>query len=100
MIEIFYQMWDVNIAIAMFAGILGGLMHGFTGWGGAMIMMPIVTLVYGPIQSLGMILIGGMIPINNLQSTIESPDSVKRVKPPKIIIKKTKKAKQSNQLPI
>ena len=47
MIEIFYQMWDVNIAIAMFAGILGGLMHGFTGWGGAMIMMPIVTLVYG-----------------------------------------------------
>ena len=61
MIEIFYQMWDVNIAIAMFAGILGGLMHGFTGWGGAMIMMPIVTLVYGPIQSLGMILIGGMI---------------------------------------
>ena len=36
-------------------------MHGFTGWGGAMVMMPLMSVIYGPVQSLGIVLIGGML---------------------------------------
>ena len=36
-------------------------MQGFTGWGGAMLMMPLITLVYPPVEALALLLVGGLI---------------------------------------
>ena len=39
---------------------LGGFMHGYTGWGGGMVMMPLMTPIYGPVQALALIIFGGI----------------------------------------
>jgi hypothetical protein len=39
---------------------LGGFMHGYTGWGGGMVMMPLMTPIYGPVQALALIIVGGI----------------------------------------
>ena len=36
-------------------------MQGFTGWGGAMLMMPLITLVYPPAEALALLVVGGLI---------------------------------------
>ncbi len=41
---------------------------------------------------------GGIIPKIGLQSTIDKPDSVRRVNPPIIIIKKVKKVKKKSHI--
>ena len=47
-------------------GLLGGLMHGYTGWGGAMVMMPLMSVLYGPVHALAIILIAIMVSLNCL----------------------------------
>ena len=42
-------------------GLAGGIMQGFTGWGGAMLMMPLITLVYPPVEALALLVVGGLI---------------------------------------
>ncbi|MEE3000436.1 MAG: sulfite exporter TauE/SafE family protein [Pseudomonadota bacterium] len=42
-------------------GLAGGIMQGFTGWGGAMLMMPLITLVYPPAEALALLVVGGLI---------------------------------------
>ena len=42
-------------------GLAGGVMQGFTGWGGAMLMMPLITLVYPPVEALALLVVGGLI---------------------------------------
>ncbi len=42
-------------------GLVGGLMQGYTGWGAAMLMMPLITLVYPPIEALALLVVGGLI---------------------------------------
>ena len=36
-------------------------MQGYTGWGGAMLMMPLITLVYPPVEALALLVVGGLI---------------------------------------
>ncbi len=42
-------------------GFAGGIMQGFTGWGAAMLMMPLITLVYPPAEALALLVVGGLI---------------------------------------
>ena len=42
-------------------GLAGGIMQGFNGWGGAMLMMPLITLVYTPAEALALLVVGGLI---------------------------------------
>ena len=41
MIELFQSILTIDLLGAVGIGLLGGLMHGYTGWGGAMVMMPL-----------------------------------------------------------
>lgn len=61
LLELIQTILTIDLLAAIGIGFTGGLMHGFTGWGGAMVMMPLMSLMYGPVQSLGIILIGGML---------------------------------------
>ena len=42
-------------------GLAGGLVQGYTGWGAAMLMMPLMTLVYPPIEALALLVVGGLL---------------------------------------
>ena len=44
-----------GIAILLLATFLGGLVRGFTGFGFAMVFMPLASLVLGPVAALGLI---------------------------------------------
>lgn len=44
-----------DIALLFGATLLGGLVRGFTGFGFAMIFMPLASLVIGPVAALGLI---------------------------------------------
>ena len=39
----------------------GGLMLGYTGWGGAMVSMPFLTILYGPVEALVIMIIGALL---------------------------------------
>ena len=42
-------------------GLAGGLVQGYTGWGAAMLMMPLMTLVYPPVEALALLVVGGLL---------------------------------------
>ena len=60
MIELFQSILTIDLLGAVGIGLLGGLMHGYTGWGGAMVMMPLMSVLYGPVYALAIILMGGI----------------------------------------
>ena len=60
MLELFQSILTLDLLAASGIGLLGGLMHGYTGWGGAMVMMPLMSILYGPVHALAIILIGGL----------------------------------------
>ena len=46
-----------NVALATGAGvaIFNGMIHGYTGFGGALIIIPVLTFLYGPVEAIGMV---------------------------------------------
>ena len=66
MSELIISVLTYEIYLALLIGLFGGLMHGFTGWGGAMVMMPLMSLLFGPIQALAIILVGSMLVCSQL----------------------------------
>ena len=50
----------------MAASFAGGLMLGYTGWGGAMVSMPFLTILYGPVEALVIMIIGAVLLTANL----------------------------------
>ena len=48
LLELIQTVLTIDLLVAIGIGFTGGLMHGFTGWGGAMVMMPLMSLIYGP----------------------------------------------------
>jgi uncharacterized protein len=61
MLEIFYSVLTTDLIWAMVATFAGGLMLGYTGWGGAMVAMPFLTILYGPINALVIMIIGAVL---------------------------------------
>lgn len=49
------QLSDAGIALLFAATLLGGLVRGFTGFGFAMVFMPLASVVVGPVFALGLI---------------------------------------------
>ena len=47
MLETFNIILTTDLIWAMVATFAGGLMLGYTGWGGAMVSMPFLTILYG-----------------------------------------------------
>ena len=46
--------WTVDLAWAFAIATLAGLVLGFTGFGAALVMMPLMAILYGPVEALGL----------------------------------------------
>ena len=46
-----------NIALVIGAGValFNGMIHGYTGFGGALIIIPVLTFLFGPVEAIGMV---------------------------------------------
>ena len=58
MIELFSAplatVWTIDLAWASAVAALAGLVLGFTGFGGALVMMPLLAILFGPVEALGL----------------------------------------------
>ena len=61
MIETFNAVLTTDLIWAMVVTFAGGLMLGYTGWGGAMVSMPFLTILYGPVEALVIMIIGAVL---------------------------------------
>ena len=61
MIETFIAVLTTDLIWAMVVTFAGGLMLGYTGWGGAMVSMPFLTILYGPVEALVIMYIGAVL---------------------------------------
>lgn len=61
MIETFQAVLELRLLWAIGITFLGGLMLGYTGWGGALVSMPLLVLFFGPIEALAIMNIGVLV---------------------------------------
>ena len=61
MLETFIAVLKTDLIWAMVITFAGGLMLGYTGWGGAMVSMPFLTILYGPVEALVIMIIGALL---------------------------------------
>ena len=61
MIETFIAVLTTDLIWAMVVTFAGGLMLGYTGWGGMMVSMPFLTILYGPVDALVILIIGSLL---------------------------------------
>lgn len=61
MSDFFSHLLTFPFIFTLCLGLAGGVMQGYTGWGGAMLMMPLITLVYPPVEALALLVVGGLI---------------------------------------
>lgn len=52
---------DLDLAIALLVAIAAGIAHGFTGFGGALVAMPLYTVLFGPVEALAILVFAGVI---------------------------------------
>ena len=61
MLETFIAVLTTDLIFAMVITFAGGLMLGYTGWGGMMVSMPFLTILYGPVDALVILIIGSLL---------------------------------------
>ena len=61
MLETFIAVLTTDLIWAMVITFAGGLMLGYTGWGSAMVSMPFLTILYGPVAALVIMIIGALL---------------------------------------
>ena len=61
MTETFTAVLTADLMWAMLVTFGGGLMLGYTGWGGAMVSMPFLTILFGPVEALVILMIGAVL---------------------------------------
>ena len=61
MIETFGAVLTTDLIWAMVITFGGGLMLGYTGWGGSMVSMPFLTILFGPVDALVILMIGAVV---------------------------------------
>jgi uncharacterized membrane protein YfcA len=61
MLETFIAVLTTDLIWAMVITFAGGLMLGYAGWGGAMVSMPFLTILYGPVEALVIMIIGALL---------------------------------------
>ena len=69
MLETFIAVLTTDLIWAMIITFAGGLMLGYTGWGGAMVSMPFLTILYGPVAALVIMIIGALLVTGSLFPT-------------------------------
>ena len=61
MLETFIAVLTTDLIWAMVVTFASGLMLGYTGWGGMMVSMPFLTILYGPVEALVIMIIGALL---------------------------------------
>ena len=61
MLEVFVAVLTSDLIWAIVVTFADGLMLGYTGWGGAMVSMPFLTILYGPVAALVIMIIGAVL---------------------------------------
>lgn len=46
---------DTALVYALAIALLNGLIHGYTGFGGALLMVPLLSILYNPVEAIGMV---------------------------------------------
>ena len=69
MLEAFIAVLTTDLIWAMVVTFAGGLMLGYTGWGGMMVSMPFLTILYGPVEALVIMIIGALLVTGSLFPT-------------------------------
>ena len=69
MLETFIAVLTTDLIWAMVITFAGGLMLGYTGWGGMMVSMPFLTILYGPVEALVIMIIGALLVVAYLFPT-------------------------------
>ena len=61
MLESFLVILTLDLVWAILITFAAGLMLGYTGWGGAMVAMPLLTFLYGPVDALVITMYGALL---------------------------------------
>lgn len=58
-IETFVSVLTPEIALAAAVSAAGGVLHGYTGFGAALLIVPLLTVIYGPVEAIVLSLLAG-----------------------------------------
>lgn len=58
-IETFASVLTAELALAAAVSAVGGILHGYTGFGAALLMVPLMTVIYGPVEAIVLSLLAG-----------------------------------------
>ena len=53
-VVVLQTVWVADLIVALAIAALAGQVHGFTGYCGALVMMPLMAILYGPVTALGL----------------------------------------------
>jgi len=81
MLDTFIAVLTTDLIWAIFITFAGGLMLGYTGWGGAMVSMPFLTILYGPVEALVILIIGALVVAGSLFPTAARMADWQRMRP-------------------
>ena len=61
MIEQIAAVFTIDLAFAAAVAIVSGVIHGYTGFGAALVMAPLLSLLYGPVEALALMVITALL---------------------------------------
>ena len=60
MLEGFAEVWNAELLYAALIAIFSGIIHGYTGFGAALLMVPLFTLIFGPVDAIAIAITLGL----------------------------------------
>lgn len=81
MLDIFTSVFDLTLLYVVAIAFLAGVMFGYTGWGAGLVAMPLLTLLFGPVEALAIFIIGALLVIVHI-----APDAARKADWPAIIL--------------
>ena len=55
------ELYSTSALATLVVGIVAGLLRGFTGFGGAIFAVPVLSLIYGPATAIAVVLASGVV---------------------------------------
>ncbi len=60
MFEGFADIWNAELLYAALIAVVSGIIHGYTGFGAALLMVPLFALIFGPVEAIAIAIIMGL----------------------------------------
>ncbi len=61
MLEGVFGVFTTDLAIAAVVAAFSGIIHGYTGFGGALVMVPLLSLLFGPVEAIAVMVISALL---------------------------------------